>query len=749
MKPRSSHGFRFATCALIALALLSPEQIFSQTAEQEAADLEARLEWPREIETPEGKVVLYQPQIESFEGDNLSMRAALSVTVTGETAPVFGAVWTVARMLTDRETRTVELVDLDVTAIKFPDVEQADLDRISLLLETEIPKWDIVLSLDRLLAGLELVEQERAVSENLNTDPPKIIFVTTPTVLVLIDGEPQLKKIENTDLEYVVNTPFILVYSPSRKTYYLKGGEWWFAAQKVAGPWDHIESPPASVAEVVAQATEGQEDEAAVAEPDSVPAEPPPIPQVVVSMEPAELIQTDGEPDFASVEETGLLYLSNSESDVIMDIESQRYYVLLAGRWYASTSLTDNQWTFLPSDQVPEDFAKIPAESDMGSVRASVAGTQEAQEAVLDNQIPQTAEVDRTATVTVEYDGDPEFQRIEDTDMSYAVNTSSSVLLIDKRYYCCHDAVWYVAEAPSGPWTVCVEVPSEVGSIPPSSPVYNVKYVHVYSYTPEVVYVGYTPGYAGSYVYGGCVVYGTGYAYSPWWGYYYYPRPVTYGFGVHWNPWTGWGFSYGFSTGWFNVRWGYGGWWGPCGYRHGYRHGYHHGYRHGYYAGSRAGYQAGRRDAGRHNVYRNQKHVRATGGRHGTPSTRPASRDMAARNRAATQPRATTRDRQTPQASQGRNNVYADRSGNVYRKSDSGWESRDRGGWSSTDRSTRSGQGSNRSTRDLNRQSDARQRGTQKTQNYQRSQSTSRSRSGASHSGSRSGSRSGGGGRRR
>ncbi len=54
-------------------------------------------------------------------------------------------------------------------------------------------------------------------------------------------------------------------------------------------------------------------------------------------------------------------------------------------------------------------------------------------------------------------------------------------------------------------------------------------YVYVYDSTPEVVYVGYYPGYTGSYLYNGCVVYGTGWYYRPWHGRYYYPRYRTWG----------------------------------------------------------------------------------------------------------------------------------------------------------------------------------------------------------------------------
>ena len=121
-------------------------------------------------------------------------------------------------------------------------------------------------------------------------------------------------------------------------------------------------------------------------------------------------------------------------------------------------------------------------------------------------------------------------------------------------------------------------MPKEIYDIPPSNPNHNVTYVYVYETTPEVVHVGYTPGYTGSYYYGGCVVWGTGWWYRPWWGHHYYARPATWGFHVRWNPWTGWSFGVSFVNGPFRFTIGVGGgWWGPRRYsrypRYGYRAG--------------------------------------------------------------------------------------------------------------------------------------------------------------------------------
>jgi len=104
------------------------------------------------------------------------------------------------------------------------------------------------------------------------------------------------------------------------------------------------------------------------------------------------------------------------------------------------------------------------------------------------------------------------------------MNTSSTVLRYEKPYYVCENAVWFTGNAPQGPWKVATTIPDEVQKIPPEDPSYNVKYVYIYDVQPDVVYMGYLPGYMGCYVYGPTIIYGTGFPYPCWYGPYYYPR---------------------------------------------------------------------------------------------------------------------------------------------------------------------------------------------------------------------------------
>src|SRR5690606_28816967 len=92
-------------------------------------------------------------------------------------------------------------------------------------------------------------------------------------------------------------------------------------------------------------------------------------PEILVVYKPSALIVTAGEPDYKAIENTKLLYVTNTEDDIIMDINTQMHYVLIAGRWYKSKTLKDGSWKFEEPIDLPADFGKIPADSEMANVR--------------------------------------------------------------------------------------------------------------------------------------------------------------------------------------------------------------------------------------------------------------------------------------------------------------------------------------------------------------------------------------------
>lgn len=626
------------------------------------------IEWPQEIEAEEGSIVIYQPQPEALAGNRLKGRAAMALQLKGREEPIFGALWFESAIDTDRADGTALIRDLKVTEVRWPESRDADEQRFTAVVEGAVPAAGFQISLDALAASLKTAEIEQASIDNLKNDPPAIVFREELAVLLLYDGDPRYSEVENSPYERVLNSPMAVVRKKRSKNHWLSSGKFWYEANDPMGPWTPTSSPPRDLVQAMQSADTDE------SQPDTPPA-------IVTAKAPTELIVTDGAPDWQALAGNELLYVQNTQSPWLRELSTNNMYLLLSGRWFRSKS-QEGPWTFVRSDELPSSFLDIPPASDIGGLRTSVAGTIEAEEAVLDQYIPQTAAIKRDeASLTVEYDGEPRFEAVTGTDVSYAVNTGAQVLRINGRYYAVDAGVWFTSAAATGPWAVADSVPrEEIDKIPPSSPVYNTTNVHIYNSTPEVVYVGYTPGYLWSFPYYGAPVYGTGWLYRPYYGHRYYPRPPTWGFNVGYNPWTGWNFGMSWSNGFFRfgMSWGggYGGSYRPWGCCNGWYGGGHRGptiintgdinignninFGNRVEARNRIANSGLSRDRSRENLYKRPENLR-----------RNASRDAAISNLKMARP-----------ATDRANNVFADRDGNVAQRVEDGWRTRENGAWS-------------------------------------------------------------------
>ena len=537
--------------------------------------------WPLHLDTPDGQITVYQPMPESFKGDTLNARAALSYQEKGGTNLFFGAAWLDTKVTTDNERKTVTVTAVSAPRLKFSQGAELETQDFPAAIQEGLTKAHLSFSLPELQVRLQASEREQAAAGGLKTAPPRIYFSSTPAILVMLDGAPQLRTITNASAMRVVNTPYAMLFDPKAKQYWLKSADYWMTASDLNGAWEPVSQPPAEIRSAIPP--EALTNGPALATPNG------PAPRVIVASEPSELIVTEGEPTYTPVAGNDLLYVGNTESLLFLHIDTHEYYLPISGRWYHSASL-NGPWNYVAADQLPAAFSRIPPGSTKSEALAFVAGTDQAKDAVLEARVPTVAAVKRDASVSVNYDGNPQFQQVENTPIQYATNTADAVFLVNGRYYCCRDAVWYEAGGATGPWVVATSVPSEIYSLPPSNPHYNVKYVYVYNSTPEVVYVGYEPAYAGCYVYGPTVVYGTGWWYHGYWGRHYacWSYPCSYGLGFSYYPYSGWslGFGLGFNCVSVGFGWGWGGsyhcgWYGPYGACHPY---YGHGYYHPFYA---------------------------------------------------------------------------------------------------------------------------------------------------------------------
>ena len=89
---------------LITLAAGVPQETRAQTASTTELEVIHENEWPREIVTTRGVIVMYQPEPERLEKNVLRVRAAVGIE-RPDTETVFGVIWIEARLETDREER--------------------------------------------------------------------------------------------------------------------------------------------------------------------------------------------------------------------------------------------------------------------------------------------------------------------------------------------------------------------------------------------------------------------------------------------------------------------------------------------------------------------------------------------------------------------------------------------------------------------------------------------------------------------
>ena len=624
--------------------------------------------WPRDIQLGSATVTIHQPQVEKWEGDTLQFRAALSARQSGGTSAV-GVLWADAHTEVDRATRKVTLSNLALTRIRMPTLDDHG-EAYLRELRQDMPNAIRTIELDRLQASLAAGGQAKSIAVPVRNDPPRIIVSTVPAVLIPFDGDPVLKPTADGRFQRIMNTRALVLRDASG--YYLHLYDGWMTARSIDGPWNVSRYVPPGMDALAADlAKSGQVDllDGSSVEPRRSLARGAPV--VYTSRAPAELIVFNGRPVYRAVNGTRLLWGINTVADVIVDAVNQGYYVLISGRWYRARAL-EGPWSFVASNALPADFARIPTDEPMARVLGSVAGTPQAQAALIENSIPQTVAVPlaNAPEFNPTFDGAPQLRRIEGTPLRYVANSPDPILQVDANsHYAVRNGVWYAAARPTGPWRVADSVPPVVHTIPPSSPLHYVTYVHVYHATPTTVHTGYTQGYLGTVATPHGVVYGTGHRYAPWVGSAYYGAPATFGVAAYpvfdAAARVMLGYAFGAGTGALLAPR-----WGP------------------YYDGFSAASGCCLAASGSHNVYGRLGPSVVTERR--TDGYAPAARDAAVRANDTAEIRRTSTATDA-RASQGAgyrtagagNDHYADASGNVYRNTGGNWQKSAGDGWES------------------------------------------------------------------
>jgi len=181
-------------------------------------------DWPQELTGKKGTIVVYQPQPEKLVGNILTGRAAMSLELKDNVAPIFGVFWFSSKIETDRSDNTVTISQLKVTKVGWPDSKEAAEKQFTQFVEAQLSQSSFTSSLSKLTASLTNEEKIKASLAQIKNDAPEIIFTDILSVLLSYDGEPIFRDIENSNYQRALNTPLAVVKTKNQSKFYLTSG---------------------------------------------------------------------------------------------------------------------------------------------------------------------------------------------------------------------------------------------------------------------------------------------------------------------------------------------------------------------------------------------------------------------------------------------------------------------------------------------------------------------------------------------
>jgi hypothetical protein len=177
-----------------------------------------------------------------------------------------------------------------------------------------------------------------------------VLFSASPAVLVRIDGQPIYQRVPDTDVQRIVNTAAFMIRDEAGM-HYLRIGNSWMETYDVTSTWSMAGMVPDGAERALRLWTaDGHHDPFASSR--------GPVRAVFVSTTPAELVITEGEPQYEPLSGTSLLQLTNTSASVFKEPIDHELYVHTANGWVRAWT-TAGPWQPVPTTQLPADLAVI------------------------------------------------------------------------------------------------------------------------------------------------------------------------------------------------------------------------------------------------------------------------------------------------------------------------------------------------------------------------------------------------------
>jgi hypothetical protein len=189
-------------------------------------------------------------------------------------------------------------------------------------------------------------------------------------------------------------------------------------------------------------------------------------PKIFVSIEPAILLLVDGEPIRAPIAQTSIEVIVNANWDLFFDKARHQFYLSFSPLWLQAPTL-NGPWTIATS--LPSEMSKLP--DDWADVKKTIPPSSPAGASA-----PKVFYSD-TAAELIAFDGSPQWQAIQGTNLAYASNTDSDFFIdySSNRFYYLTSGRWFSALQRTGPWSFASDkLPADFSSIPTDSPAADV-----------------------------------------------------------------------------------------------------------------------------------------------------------------------------------------------------------------------------------------------------------------------------------
>src|SRR5215467_3313940 len=221
-----------AVCGIAALGLtLAPVRAAEVTAPT----------WPKTFQSGGNKVVVYQPQVKSWNNYTvLDGLAAIAVTPAGASSATYGTANFTAYTAADFTAGTVSITDPKITSTHWPGKSTAESGSLDSTVRSTVTLRNKVIPLASVLASIT-AQKALPKSVAVDTTPPTIFESEKPAILLQFDGDPILAPVQGTSLKYAVNTNWNIIQDGSE--YFLLNGDSWIKASSTAGPWSPATAP--------------------------------------------------------------------------------------------------------------------------------------------------------------------------------------------------------------------------------------------------------------------------------------------------------------------------------------------------------------------------------------------------------------------------------------------------------------------------------------------------------------------------